>query len=135
MNHGFTVLFVDSSGERTAHRANLDAILRIAAVSDAILSNNSLQSFVASHLTRRIHIEKPHLRNGLRTNVIVFIILWASLETTTARHATGVGITLLNVFLVHPRSGTEIVMQIGGRLSRLGSRVRVMHLAELLAAT
>jgi len=27
------------------------------------------------------------------------------------------------------------LMQIGGRLSRLGSKVRVMHLAELLAAT
>jgi L-lactate dehydrogenase complex protein LldE len=41
------------------------------------------------------------------------------------------------------RSGVDAVvsgdasclMQIGGRLSRLGSRVRVMHLAELLAAT
>jgi L-lactate dehydrogenase complex protein LldE len=27
------------------------------------------------------------------------------------------------------------LMQIGGRLSRKGSRIRVMHLAELLAAT
>jgi L-lactate dehydrogenase complex protein LldE len=41
------------------------------------------------------------------------------------------------------RSGVDAVvagdasclMQIGGRLSRLGSKVRVMHLAELLAST
>ena len=42
VNDGLAVLFVDRSGEGNAHRAGLHAVLRVAAVCDAIFADNSL---------------------------------------------------------------------------------------------
>jgi len=48
---------VDRFCERDGHRADLDAVLGIAAVSDSVLAEEAIQTLVHIHFTGRVHIE------------------------------------------------------------------------------
>src|SRR5882672_12410107 len=75
MQHSLAVLFIDCFGQRNSHRAHLDAVLRVAAVGDAVFAHDSFQTLVTRHSTRGVHVEETHLRNRLRTNIVVFVVL------------------------------------------------------------
>src|SRR5581483_1539809 len=78
----------------------------------AVVTHDPLQALVTIHRAARMHVEEPHLRDRLRANVVIFVVLRASFETTTAGHATRVSITLHHVFLVHTRSRAKIVSSV-----------------------
>src|ERR1041385_3849691 len=59
-----------------------------------------------------MNVEKANLRDGLRADVIVAFVLRARFQATTARHATRISVALHHVFLIHARSGTEIVSSV-----------------------
>lgn len=87
MYYSLAVLFVDGFGEWNVHGTDFDAVLRVSAVGDTVLTHNAFEPFVATHLAGGMHIEEPHLRNGLRTDVLIPFILRAGFQAATARHA------------------------------------------------
>ena len=57
VNDRFAVFFVDGPGEGNAHRASLDAVLRVAAVGNAVCSHDAFKAIPTRHLSRRMHVE------------------------------------------------------------------------------
>ena len=82
------VRFVDRFCQRKRHRTNLYAVLRVTAVGNAVVTEESVQSFVHVHLADRMHIEQPGLADSLRPDVIAVSILRASLKAAAAGHAS-----------------------------------------------
>src|ERR1043165_8888344 len=99
MNDGFAVLLIDGFSQRNGHGADAHTVLRVTAVGNAVLTHDGLQSFIAGHLTRWVHIEESHLSNGLWANVVIAIVLWAGFKTATASLTPRVGVTLRHIFL------------------------------------
>src|ERR1700754_4411818 len=87
VQYGLSVLFVNRSRQRNNHRTCFNAVLRVAAVRDAVVAHDPFQTFVAVHLSRGMHVEKTHLRDRLWSNVLIIFILRARFQTTTASHA------------------------------------------------
>ena len=84
----FPIFFVDCFGQRDVHRASLHAVLRIATVGNAIVTHDAFEPFVTVHRAARMHVEVPNMRDGLRANVLVLVILRTSFEATSTGHAT-----------------------------------------------
>src|SRR5215210_2416472 len=103
------ILFVDGFGERDGHRADLDAVLRVAAVGDAVLLHDAFETFVARHLARGVHVHQPHLRDGLRADVLIALVLRAGFETATAGHTARISVTLRDFVLTHTWPRPQIV--------------------------
>src|ERR671927_73492 len=55
------VLFVDGLGERERHGAGAHAVLRVAAVGDAVVAHDGRESVVARYLARGVHVHQAHL--------------------------------------------------------------------------
>src|SRR5258705_2740042 len=51
------VLFVNCAGEGNAHRAGLDAVLRVAAAFNAAFTHDSLEALVARGFAAGMHVE------------------------------------------------------------------------------
>src|SRR5450432_2688221 len=86
VDHRLAVFFVNGFGERDAHGAGLDAVLRVAAVSDAVIAHDAFEPFVAGDLPGGMHVEEAHLGNRLWADVVIFVVLRAGFETTTTSH-------------------------------------------------
>src|SRR6266498_1640893 len=112
VNHGFTVFFVNRPSERNIHRAGSDAILGVSAICNSIPTHNSFEPFVTGHLSSGMHVEKPNLSYGLRSNVMVVFVLRAGLETTTTGHAARISIAFLDILLIHTRCRSKIMCTI-----------------------
>ena len=121
MKHGLTIFFIDCSGERDIHGTGFHTVLRVAAVSNAVVTHDPLQSLIAIHDAAGMHVEEPDLRDCLRADVVILVILRTRFETATASHATRICITFHHFVLVHPRSGSEIVstVQLNPRMNAL----------------
>ena len=109
VDYGLAVLFINGSGEWDIHRTGLHAVLCIAAVGDPVFLQQRFEAFVPRHLASGMHVEEPNLRDRLRSNVVITVILRTGLETAAARHTTGVCVPLLHLVLIHSWSGPEIV--------------------------
>src|SRR5258705_4242172 len=57
VDNRLAVLFVDGAGERNAHRAGLDAVLRVAAVCNAVFAHDSFEALVARGFAAGVHVE------------------------------------------------------------------------------
>src|SRR5882672_3653935 len=57
VDNGLTVFFVDCAGERNAHRASLNTVLRVATVCNAVFSHDSLKPLVAGAFSVGMHVE------------------------------------------------------------------------------
>src|SRR3989440_12319544 len=109
VEHGLAVLLVDCLRQRNGHGAGTDAVLRVAAICDAVLAHDGREALVARHLARRVHVHQTHLRDGLRADVVAFAVLRAGFQTAAARHASLLWIALPHFFLLHPRPGAVLV--------------------------
>src|SRR5207253_1978244 len=88
VKHRLAILFIDRFRQRYSHGTDLNALLGIAAVGDAVFAHDSFQALVARHSTRGVHVEETHLRNRLWADVMIFVVLRAGFQATTAGHAT-----------------------------------------------
>ena len=109
IKHGLAVLFIDRFGQWNVHRTDLYAVLRVAAVGNAVVTHDRLQTLVAIHGSRWVQVEETNLSDRLRTDVVIAFVLRTGFETAAARHAARVGVALHHVFLVHARAGPEVV--------------------------
>src|SRR3984957_20916151 len=64
----------DGVGERNALGADLDAVLREAALLDAAVTAQRAQPFFLEHLPRRVIVEQLHLRDGCRTHKVCILV-------------------------------------------------------------
>src|SRR5437763_11046162 len=88
IQHRLAVLFIDRFGQRDVHGTGLDAVLRVSAIGNSILTHDSLQTLVTIHRAAGMHIEEANLRDRLWADVMVFVVLRTGFEAATASHAT-----------------------------------------------
>src|SRR5205085_5664879 len=129
VEHGLAVLLVDGFGEGDGHRARLDAVLRVAAVGDAVVAHDGRESLVARHLAGGVHVHQAHLGDGLRADVVAVAVLRAGLEAAAAGHAARVGVALGHIVLRHAGAGAEVV-----RAVDLDPRLDALQVVEHLRA-
>ena len=85
------------------------AVLRLAAILDAARGHQAADALLRLKLAGGVHVEETNLRDRLRPDVMVFIVLRTGFETTTTRHTTRIGVALLHVIVIHARSRTEVM--------------------------
>ena len=80
----------DRHREGNAFRADLDAVLRVAATGDAFFRTQEIKAVIRQRLTNRMEIEEQGLSDGGRADERRFFIdLRAGFEATAAAHASG----------------------------------------------
>src|SRR6185295_3208796 len=78
----------DGVGQRNFLRADLDAVLRVAALGDAARLHEDLEALVLVQRARRVRVEEERLTDRRGTDeVVVALDLRAHLEATAARDA------------------------------------------------
>src|SRR5438034_11797123 len=70
MHDRFAILFLDRFRQRNIHCSDLDAVLRFAAVSDAILIHDGFDRLIAILCAGGMRIEETNLRDCLRAFVV-----------------------------------------------------------------
>src|SRR5581483_2237689 len=108
--HYLTSYLSNGAGERNLLGANLDTVLRVAALVNSAVAHQSVQAVALENAARGMCVEQPHLRDyGGAHETRSFVKLRAGFHAAGAGDAAGEGIRMFLLRWVDARPRSEVI--------------------------